>query len=495
MPSFEINIKTTDDPRGMQSATEETIKLTDAMGKLLERAKKKEEYAAAKEAIAGLSNEEREAALAAYKMEAANQGAQNGLTNLERAVAGTRTTLGGLNSDIKVFGQNVGTGADLLNGLGVNIPINPMMLFGQAVKGAGKFVKDSLNDYTAYVEEVDRIATFTGMASDETSRLLQVGDDLRIETKTIEMAMKSMADKGTVPSIQGLMQLSDRYLALETKLERSRFLTDNFSKSGVEMARVMELGGDALKNMTNDVSEYMIITGKSKEEAEAFLLSQDALKDQWAGLGYQMSTALIPVLTDALDLVTKSNDATAEGGAKWMNWVPILGQARRAFLTTKDYLNETTTTVHAQSGEVDQLGNSWNDAAADAENYGRRVNEVLTGGQRGNLSDRHGSIYDPGYIPYTGGSGRANGGPVTAGHIYPINENRPWSGPEYFLAPSDGMIIPAGGGIGTQAGGGTPTVQLVYAPLLSTANEAEVERAFRPIVERINRTLGVSRNG
>src|SRR3989337_4397895 len=153
MPSYEINIKTKDDPRGIQSATEETEKLTAAMGKLLERAAKKQEYAAAKEAINGMTNEEKEAALSAYKMAAAHDNAKGSLTNLERAALGTRSTIGGLNSAITVFGKNVGTGADLLSGLGIAIPTSPMMLFGSVLKQTSAFVSDSISDYKAYVAD------------------------------------------------------------------------------------------------------------------------------------------------------------------------------------------------------------------------------------------------------------------------------------------------------------------------------------------------------
>ena len=487
MPSYEINIKTKDDPRGIQSATEETEKLTAAMGKLLERAAKKQEYAAAKEAINGMTNEEKEAALSAYKMAAAHDNAKGSLTNLERAALGTRSTIGGLNSDITVFGKNVGTGADLLSGLGIAIPTSPMMLFGSVLKQTSAFVSDSISDYTAYVEEVDRIATYSGMASEETSRLIQVGDDLRIEVKTIEMALKAMADNGTTPSIAGLAELSDRYIAIGDPLLQARFLTDNFSKSGVEMARIMELGGDALKNMTADVSDYMIITGKNKEEAEAFLASQDNLKDQYQAVGYQIGQAFIPPATAALEQIVKSNEAVEEGGAKWMQFIPLLGQAQRGYLTTKQYIEETTGTVKAQSGEVDKLGKSWDNATAEVEGY---INTT-----RGNIYDRP-NYHAPGSEGYNPGGfarsgNRAAGGPVKAGHLYGINENKPWTGPEYFVAPTDGMVIPGRSGQQGPGSGGPVVIELHYSPMFSMADRAEAERVILPVVETAMRNLGV----
>jgi len=495
MPSFEINIKTKDDPRGIQNATEETNKLTDAMGKLLDRAKRKEEYAAAKEAIAGMTTEEKEAALSAYQMAAANETAKSGLTNLERAVAGTRSTIGGLNSDLTVFGKNVGTSADLLSGLGVSIPISPMMALGTGIKAVSGFVKESIGSYTAYVAEVDKISTYTGMASEETSRLIQVADDLRIETSTVEMALKSMAEKGTTPSIQGLGQLSDRYIAIQDPLIQAQFLTDNFGRSGIEMARIMELGSEKIKDLSDGVSEYMVITGKSQEEAEAYIANTAELKDQWAAFGYQLGAAFIPPATAALENIVKTNAAIEEGGLGYMRLTNYLGITAGKFGSFDKVMEDATAKITAQTGEVNKQTAALAAANAELEKYGRRQREIITGGQRGNLSDTHGSIYDPEYVPYTGGAGRANGGPVQAGHMYTINENRPWTGPEYFVAPTDGMVIPGSGARGAGGRGSSTPIVIEYKPLFSFADKNRAVDELMPLVSEVLHRVGLPSHG
>lgn len=450
MPSFEINIKTTDDPRGIQNATEETVKLTDAMGKLLERAKKKEEYAAAKEALAGMTQEEKEAALAAYKLEQANQSMGVGLTNLEKAVAGTRSTIGGLNSDITVFGKNLGTSADLLSGLGVNIPISPMMLFGGAIKSAGEFVTGSLDAYAAYIEEVDQIATYSGMASEETSRLIQVADDLRIETGSVERALKSMAEKGTVPTIEGLSQLSDRYLAIQDPLVRAQFLTENFGRSGIEMARLMELGGPKIRALTDEVEHYMVVTGESREEAEKYILALDNMDDAVMGLKYSVAKELVPAFTEFIELLTSPS---ADQAANFINTV------------------FEGTWLESRSSK---------DARANAETTTPTAVEV------GLAPSTYCGI--PGHPNYphahAPAPGRAAGGPVTAGQLYAINENRPWNGPEYFLAPADGMILPARAAAQQAMGGNQQAIQvnLKYSPAISLANRYEAEQILVPYI-------------
>ncbi len=447
MPSFEINIKTTDDPRGVQSATEEANKLTDAMGKLLERAQRKEEYKAAKEAIAGMSDEEKAAALAAYEMETAHEKLDAELSNVEKAVAGTRTTISGLDSEIKILGKSVGTSADFLSGLGASIPLSPMMLLGQAVQSAGSILEKSISGYAAYAEQVDEISSYTGMASEETSRLIQVSDDYRIEVSTLEMALKSMAEKGTVPTLAGLASLSDQYLAIRDPLKQAQFLTDNFGRSGVEMARLMELGSKQLLDSADDVSKYMVITGKSRKEAIDFIQTLDDFTDSALALGYAIAEKLLPSITAFIKLLLNRDAASAA-----------------AFLNT---LFEGT-----------WLESSASKAARASEESNSHPHAINPG--------------DPDYDPHHTNGARASGGPVQAGRLYTINENMPWTGPETFVAPADGIIYPSLGA-GQQALGSQATqvinVQFNYQPTVSLADRYEAEQKLVPYIKSALRNL------
>ena len=243
---------------------------------------------------------------------------KTGLTDLEKAMSGTRTTIGGLDRDVNLLGSNLGSAADLVDGLGVALPITPMALFGEALQATGQFVKEAIGDYSDYVMEVDKIASYTGMASEETSKLIQVADDYRIETGQLEMALKTMTEQGTVPTIDGLAQLSDQYLAIQDPLAKAQFLTDNFGRSGMDMARIMELGGENLKTATDEVSKFMIVTGKSKEQAEEYVKALDNWNDSVDGLKYSIASGLVPSLTSLLNLL---NGPSADNAANVINTI------------------------------------------------------------------------------------------------------------------------------------------------------------------------------
>ncbi len=351
------------------------------------------------------------------------QDMKTGLTDVEKAMAGTRSTVGNLDRDISVFGTNVGSTADLLSGLGVSIPTSPMQLFGSAIKEAGGYIKDSIGEYSSYVEQVSKMAAFTGMTTEETSRLVQVADDLRIETDTVKMAMKAMAQQGTEPSIEGLAQLSDQYLAIQDPLARAQFLTDNFGRSGQEMARLMLMGSDAIKDATGAVEEWMVVTGKSQEQVDEYMRTQDEWNENIQEFKFQIATQALPVLNDFMQSVMRTNEQVDQGNAGWLRIIPTLWGAYNAYLAVKNVINEI---VSAPSVSVPKV---------------------------------------------TRGGGRASGGPVSAGVAYPVGERER----EYFVAPSNGSIVPE-----SQLGG--VNITLVYNPTVSLASRSEAETVLAPYI-------------
>ncbi len=59
---------------------------------------------------------------------------KGGLSNFEKSIVGARSTIGGLDRDISLFGKNIGSAADALSGFGISIPQSPMALFGQVTR-------------------------------------------------------------------------------------------------------------------------------------------------------------------------------------------------------------------------------------------------------------------------------------------------------------------------------------------------------------------------
>ncbi|MES2208911.1 MAG: hypothetical protein V4515_01835 [Chloroflexota bacterium] len=69
---------------------------------------------------------------------------------------------------------------------------------------------------------------------------------------------------------------------------------------------------------------------------------------------------------------------------------------------------------------------------------------------------------------------RAHGGPVSGGSPYIVGER----GPELFVPRASGSIVPNGGSVGGSSG---VTVNLTYAPTLSTASDSEIRKLVQTI--------------
>jgi len=73
--------------------------------------------------------------------------------------------------------------------------------------------------------------------------------------------------------------------------------------------------------------------------------------------------------------------------------------------------------------------------------------------------------------------------------LYGINENKPWTGPEYFMAPTDGIVIPSRGS--TQQAGMSNQTPIIfeYKPLISLASRREAQDTLVPFIKEALRQL------
>src|SRR3990172_64493 len=121
-----------------------------------------------------------------------------------------------------------------------------------------------------YVENavlVGNMARALGTTTEEASRLKEVADDVGIGMDSLRSAMTLALKDGFEPNIDGLARMSDEYLKLEVGTERMQFLIDRFGslhgKSAEEMGKLLEKGGDSIRNMSAAIEDGLIVTEKA----------------------------------------------------------------------------------------------------------------------------------------------------------------------------------------------------------------------------------------
>lgn len=377
---------------------------------------------------------------------------KTGLSDVEKAVAGTRTTIGGLDQDITLFGENIGSASDLLSGLGISIPVTPMQAFGQAIQAGAQFAQEAIGDYTEYVETISKLAAYTSTTTEEMSQMYQVADDLRIPVGSLEMALKTMAQNGTTPSIEGLMQLSDEYLAIQDPLQQAQFLTENFGRAGQEMARMMGLGSDAIDQQRQAISDWMLVTGESEGEVNEYLATMDRWDETIMEVEYAFAKALLPILTVVADILMTTQDEMEDNNMVWLRSIPVLGNLATAIWTVVE-------AIRALFGAEDEGAEKLTTAAATTVTT--YTNATRRYDNRGNLIES-----------------RASGGEISPGPVYKVGEREV----EYITSGANGYVTPA-----SQAG--SVVVQLTYSPLISTMDRAEAENILTPILRNALRRI------
>lgn len=153
-------------------------------------------------------------------------------------------------------------------------------------------------DYAGQVREVSRAF---GTVPEEASRLIQVSDDLGVSYNSLTTSLKMAQKDGIDPSIEGLAKLADEYLALEPGVKRTQFLLDNFGKSGLEMGKLMEKGGDGIRELSADIDDSMILTQEALDQAREYEIAVDSLSDSWDAFTYQVAPKVVNALTSVIN--------------------------------------------------------------------------------------------------------------------------------------------------------------------------------------------------
>ena len=246
----------------------------------------------------------------------------------------------------------------------------------QAFTAIKKVVSETVGTFTTYAKTVEDMARVTGSGAEETSRLIQVADDLQISATDLSTALAGAVRKGINPSVDSIAALSDEYLKLQPGLEQSKFLMDNFGRSGLAMARLMEQGGDSIREMGAAVDDSLVMTEDGIKAAQDYALALDTLNDRVEGAKIAIGSQLVPVLTDA---------ATAT--ELLFNWQDKLNQisadattnAEQTATTYKDYAMQAIAAA-AATGQLDdrqqRIAQSLLDGTMPAEKAAEYTNEL-----------------------------------------------------------------------------------------------------------------------
>lgn len=230
-----------------------------------------------------------------------------------------------------------------------------------------------------YADRVDRLSRVTGSGAEETSRLIQVADDMKVSYEELEIALQGAVRKGVDPSVESLAKMSDQYLALQPGLEQTKFLMDNFGRSGADLARIMDKGGKAIREMGAAVDEGLIMTDEAIVQAREYELAVDNLEDSFSAVKYTIAKEVIPVLVDLLETNKNVSDSIVDNTDNFRDYEKAAGQAgvRGAALLTEEQYNQAKASG-VQDEALEDVTEQMDLAAKEAEDLALAEAELKT---------------------------------------------------------------------------------------------------------------------
>lgn len=236
------------------------------------------------------------------------------------------------------------------------------------VKGA---VESVINPTIEYGKQVRDLGSFAGITAEESSRLIQVADDLGIEFNTLRTAAKAMTENGLQPSVKTLAELSEEYNAIQDPVKQAQFLVDTFgARAGPQLAYALKQGGAALRQMGEDAEQTGLVVGEdfvqSAREAE---IAIDNWEDSVMALKITLSLGLLPVLTE---VINATNDS--------VTYSKLAQQAAEQHALTQEQLAQIFTDVRygtmSSAEAVEILAGALNFGGTEAERFAHVTEDV-----------------------------------------------------------------------------------------------------------------------
>ena len=211
-------------------------------------------------------------------------------------------------------------------------------------------LKGSYDAFQKYAGQVRDLAAVSGTGAEEASKLLQVLDDFQISAEDVTAATRVMTKNGLTPTIETLAQLSDQYLALTDAQERNKFVIENLGRAGLQWVNVLEQGGEAIMETSEQANQSLILTDEQIEKAEKARLAVDAWADAWEGLKVSIGSGVGEII--AVNATLQDNISLYEGltgetinfsrsqGEQTKNFERFVKEMERGKLMTEFYKNQ-----------------------------------------------------------------------------------------------------------------------------------------------------------
>ena len=198
-------------------------------------------------------------------------------TIVDKAIADLKKTAGAVgevDNSVKKSGGGIGDFSGAMTGL------NQALEVANKVMQAAKMIHDeTVGVFISYAAQVRDMARATGESAEQSSRLIQVADDVGISYDALKTSLQIAARHGIDVSTESLKAMSDEYLTLAPGTERMQFLLERFGRSGATMGRLMEMGAEGIEKLNDGIESGLILSAAVLKQAKVHDVLVDVYND------------------------------------------------------------------------------------------------------------------------------------------------------------------------------------------------------------------------
>ena len=254
---------------------------------------------------------------------------------------------------------------------------------GTAIAG---FAMKAIGDFQDLALEVDHFSDVTGIAAEQASKWIEVTGDIGIEAGTVEAAINRMnreIGKGSdafedlgveiVRTSDGAVDANETFLNtiealknIKDPAERAAFASEILGKGWTNLAELVQMGADELRESLDSVAGAKIIDEEEITKAKNLREAQDALGDALEELtltvGQELLPAFVKLVETAVPALEKLGqaigfvvDGLSEGTENSDNWFEAVVELLNPWDAYQDALEDTDDTTDDLIGNTNEL--------------------------------------------------------------------------------------------------------------------------------------------
>lgn len=171
----------------------------------------------------------------------------------------------------------------------------------QGAEIAGQVFNATAGEAVSYAAEVRGLSQAFGLSAEESSKLIQVADDLKVSTGTLQTAFREMAKNGIAPSVDSIKRLAAQYQAIDDPAQRAQFALENFGRAGLEMTPLLLQSASAIDELTASAEQAgLVLSQDAVDAAREYEIQMDSLQDSIKGTQIAIGNGLLPTVNQSI---------------------------------------------------------------------------------------------------------------------------------------------------------------------------------------------------